>query len=106
DVKNADAKLAGHLYGGGLTRTIAPRQGSPAIDLVPLTSCFPTVDQRGAPRPLDGDRNAVYKCDAGAFEAAPPIIVNSLLDPSDPGKCTLRNAITSANTNAAINDCQ
>ncbi len=57
------------------------------------------------PRPLDGDRVAAALCDAGAFETAPPIVVNSLLDPTDPGKCTLRDAITAANTDAAAGGC-
>ncbi len=105
DVKNAVTNLAGHLFGGGDTKTIAPLPGSAAIDLIPLSDCPGPLDQRGVARPLDGDRNGTAKCDAGAFETAPPIVVNSLLDTADPGKCRLRDAIVAANGNSAVNGC-
>jgi hypothetical protein len=105
DVKNAVTNLAGHLFGGGDTKTIAPLPGSAAIDLIPLTDCPGPLDQRGVARPIDGDRNGSAKCDAGAFETPPPIVVNSLLDGSDAGKCTLHDAISAANGNFAVNGC-
>src|SRR5213075_2861232 len=43
-------------------------------------------------------------CDAGAFETAPAIVVTSLLDTPDPGKCTLRDAISAANTNVPVGE--
>jgi len=53
---------------GGPTLTHMPQSGSPAIDLV-VGSCPPPAnDQRGAGRPVDGDRNGTAFCDAGAVE--------------------------------------
>lgn len=43
--------------------------GSPAIDAA--LAC-PERDQRGAPRPLDGDGDGVAACDAGAYELGTP----------------------------------
>lgn len=43
--------------------------GSPAIDSA--LAC-PPEDQRGTPRPLDGDGDGMALCDAGAFETGTP----------------------------------
>lgn len=59
---------------GGLTQTHALLPGSPAIDGgEPVLSCG-RQDQRGAPRPYDGDGDGVSISDLGAFEfgAQPP----------------------------------
>lgn len=46
-------------------------------------------------------------CTLGAVPVghANTIVVNSILDVSDPGKCTLREAILAANTNTAVGAC-
>jgi Ca2+-binding RTX toxin-like protein len=58
---------------GGLTRTHALVSGSPAIDAVTnVDTCPPpATDQRGFPRPKDGNGDGGVACDTGAFERAP-----------------------------------
>ncbi len=76
-----DPQLGPFVDNGGMTLTHAPLPGSPVIDAVPLSSCTydddddpgtPEVplrkDQRGVPRPLDGDGDDMALCDAGAVE--------------------------------------
>ena len=60
------------LSDNGYSHSLLP--GSPAIDAA--AEC-PERDQRGAPRPQDGDGDGVAFCDAGAFEAGTP---NGLAD--------------------------
>lgn len=60
---------------GGVTDTHALLPGSPAID-AGTAACPPiAVDQRGAPRPSDGNADGLSVCDIGAVEA-PPIPAN------------------------------
>jgi predicted outer membrane repeat protein len=47
---------------GGSTASMPPQPGNPAIDRVPLASCGPAADQRGALRPVGS------ACDSGAVE--------------------------------------
>jgi len=64
---------------GGPTFTHALLEGSPAIDGV-CTDCgcttvdgaLVTTDQRGEPRPADGDGDGTALCDIGAYELQPP----------------------------------
>jgi hypothetical protein len=42
--------------------------GSPAVDAGDNFGC-PAADQRGEPRPTDGDSNSTIVCDIGAYEA-------------------------------------
>ncbi|HEX3130319.1 MAG TPA: CSLREA domain-containing protein [Thermoanaerobaculia bacterium] len=55
---------------GDSTPTHALLPGSPAIDLGSVDGC-PARDQRGKPRPVDGDANGFALCDAGAVEYRP-----------------------------------
>jgi len=80
-VPEADLGLGPLADNGGAKWTHAPLPGSPAIDAVPPSKCTydddgrpetPEVplpkDQRGVPRPLDGDGDDVALCDVGAVE--------------------------------------
>ena len=80
------AEVFTHVLGplqnnGGPTETHALLMGSPAIDAGD-TACVDddgaplTTDQRGLPRPVDGNSDGVAACDIGAFELqmeAPPV---------------------------------
>jgi hypothetical protein len=90
-----DPKLAPLASNGGPTQTQALLSGSPAKDMGfnPLALI---TDQRGTGFP----RVSGLAADVGAFEtsdAPQSFVVNSTLDPVDPGKTTLRDAINSAN---------
>ncbi|MEW5985553.1 MAG: choice-of-anchor Q domain-containing protein [Chloroflexota bacterium] len=70
--------LLGYLQdNGGPTLTHALLPGSPAIDAGDPIGCtdgqfhFLTADQRGYPRPADGDGHGPAICDIGAFEVQP-----------------------------------
>ncbi|MCX6030394.1 MAG: hypothetical protein NT169_13995 [Chloroflexi bacterium] len=58
---------------GGSTQTMALGRGSIAIDRIPnsVNGCGADfiTDQRGQPRPLDGNGDGLMACDAGAYEA-------------------------------------
>lgn len=64
---------------GGPTPTHAPGIGSPAIDAGDNAACTAT-DQRGFPRPADGDGDTSAICDIGAIESGagnqPPAAVD------------------------------
>ena len=61
---------------GGPTSTRAPQSTSPLVDAIPAASCHPAVstDQRGLPRPADGDLDGLDECDIGAVERQPPAV--------------------------------
>jgi len=66
-----DALLGPLADNGGPTQTHALLSGSPARDAAVDADCEAN-DQRGLPRPFDGDSDGVARCDIGAFEARLP----------------------------------
>jgi hypothetical protein len=70
DLSGIDPKLSALADNGGPTPTHALLDGSPAVDVAPASSCSGT-DQRGLPRPADGDGDGEPGCDAGAVERSP-----------------------------------
>lgn len=64
---SGDPKLQPLAGNGGPVQTMALGAGSSAIDVVPTNDCLPT-DERGVARPQGP------KCDAGAYELAPPTV--------------------------------
>lgn len=104
---------------GSTVRSRTPVLGSPVIDAgnpgqpFVIGACAST-DQRGTPRPLDGNADGIARCDLGAIEAsaftASTFVVNlgvaDLVD-ANPGdglcataigsNCTLRAAVMEAN---------
>ncbi|MCC6766034.1 MAG: right-handed parallel beta-helix repeat-containing protein [Deltaproteobacteria bacterium] len=75
DRRGVDPLLGPLADNGGPTATHAPLAGSPAIDGGNPVGCTDendtplATDQRGAPRPVDGDGGDDPRCDAGAVEA-------------------------------------
>jgi CSLREA domain-containing protein len=67
DLSGVDPMLGPLADNGGPTQTHALLEGSPAIDAGGADGC-PEHDQRGAPRPFDGDGVGGPVCDIGAFE--------------------------------------
>lgn len=68
DLSGVDPMLGELADNGGPTMTQALPEGSPAIDAGDDDAC-PETDQRGAPRPVDGDGDTIAVCDIGAYEA-------------------------------------
>jgi CSLREA domain-containing protein len=77
DQIDVDPGLGPLADNGGFTRTHLP--GSAAIDRAEAPAC-PSVDQRGLPRPVDGDGDLVAACDAGALEVQREAIFASGFD--------------------------
>jgi predicted ATPase len=96
-----------HALGSG---SAALDKGSPAVAGSGGNACA-AVDQRGLPRTLDGDGDGIVRCDIGAVEGGHWYAVDTTNDglaglqvcdasPSN-GNCSLRGAISKANTAAA-----
>src|SRR5436309_665215 len=67
DLSNTDPLLGPLQNNGGQTDTHALTAGSPALDAGTNTGC-PAADQRGVPRPFDGNGDGTPTCDIGAYE--------------------------------------
>jgi hypothetical protein len=106
DAQGVDAKLGPFTNNGGMTKTLLPLAGSPAID-AGKPGCVGT-DQRGKARPVDGDGNGSVACDKGAVEVSTPVAraftVNTTADAVDatPGDGLCRTAASTCSTRAAV----
>jgi hypothetical protein len=79
DLPGTDPMLGKLQDNHGPTWTHLPMPGSPVID---AGSCGSTTDQRGVPRPIDGNGDTLALCDIGAVEFFPPCD-----DPDAPFEC-------------------
>jgi len=77
DMSGIDALLGPLQDNGGNTLTHVLPTGSPAIDNADELPC-PATDQRGSPRPTDGDGDGLNDCDIGSYEAAAYVPVSGL----------------------------
>jgi hypothetical protein len=68
---------------GGPTETHALLAGSPAIDACTTDCPPPATDQRGLPRPVDGDLDCSAFCDVGAYEKQILAPVGGIVEPVD-----------------------
>jgi hypothetical protein len=83
DMSNTPASIDPLEDNGGGTPTHALAGDSPAIDAGDNIACSGT-DQRGVPRPLDGDGDGQAVCDIGAFEYQRPTTTAIVGDEPDP----------------------
>jgi hypothetical protein len=70
DLQNSNPRLNSLSDNGGPTKTHSLLSNSPAIDAGNNSRCT-SIDQRGYPRPADGNGDGVPKCDIGSVELSP-----------------------------------
>jgi len=101
DQEGVDPLLGPLADNGGASPTHSIGGNSPAIDVGNASIC-PEVDQRGLPRPADGNGDGTAVCDIGAYE----FFDQCPGDPNkiDPGACGCGNVETDDNANG-IFDC-
>lgn len=68
DLINTNPLLGALQANGGPTDTMALPMNSPAVDAGDVSCGTVTTDQRGLPRPFDGDGSLTAECDIGAYE--------------------------------------
>jgi hypothetical protein len=81
---------------GGPTMTHSLQVSSPAIDAGYSGDECPGMDQRGSPRPQDGDGDNTYACDIGAYEVAvfPTVASITLASPNPTSKTSVDFTVT------------
>ena len=73
DLPNTDPIIGPLADNGGPTLTHALLSSSPAIDAADPNNCPPpNTDQRGKPRPVDGNQDGIVVCDIGSYEFSQP----------------------------------
>ncbi|HYF63373.1 MAG TPA: choice-of-anchor D domain-containing protein, partial [Herpetosiphonaceae bacterium] len=108
DKHDADAKLKFPFYNGGPLAaflTQEPAEGSAAIDAGDPALCaaapINNLDQRGKPRPTDGDAIGGPACDIGAYEAD-ELAAGYGSDPTPNGSIPFGNVQLGQSANASL----